>query len=70
MNATGTRTTIIVSPYGTRHAPRRSFDGVFVRRLGWRVTLCGALAERGWSQRIAYGYVDCKNCLGMLERGR
>jgi len=68
MNATGTRTTIIVSPYGTRHAPRRAFDGKFVRRYGYWLTLCGQIAERGWSQRVAYGYVDCRNCLKMLDR--
>lgn len=68
MNAIGTRTPVIVSPYGMRHAPRRTFDGRFVRRMDWRVTLCGAIAEQGWSQRIAYGYVDCKTCLGVMER--
>lgn len=68
MNASGTRTTVIVSPYGTRHAPRRTPEGRFIRRFDWRLTLCGQLAEHGWTQRIVYGYVDCKSCLGRLER--
>lgn len=68
MNATGTRTTVIVSSYGTRHAPRKTLEGRFVRRLDWRVTLCGQIAESGWSQRIVYGYVDCRTCVAMIER--
>jgi hypothetical protein len=68
MNATGTRTAIIISPSGRKHAARSTLARGFVRRLGWRVTLCGQIAELGWSQRIAYGYVDCRTCLGVMER--
>jgi hypothetical protein len=62
------KTTVIVSPSGKEHAPRKTFEGGFVRRNGRRVTLCGQVAELGWSQRIVYGYVDCRTCLGVMER--
>ena len=69
MNATGTRTAVIVSPYGTRHAVRKNTLGGDIRRLDWRVTLCGQMADHGWSQGRVYGYVDCRNCLKTMERG-
>lgn len=67
VNVTGQRTEIIVSPYGTTHAPRKFPWGGYMRRLDWRLTLCGQIAEHGWSQRRRYGYVTCRNCIKRLE---
>lgn len=67
-NVTGTRTEIIISPIGVHHAPRRNaITGRYLRRLDWRLTACGVIADHGWSQRRRFGYVDCRNCLKRLE---
>ena len=68
MNITGTRTEIITSPYGTLHLPRRTPLGAYARRYGWRLTLCGQIAEHGWSQHRRFGYPDCRNCIRMKEQ--
>lgn len=73
-NVTGTRTEIIVSPGcsrnpgGRSHAPKKDLWGRYVRRMDWRVTACGQIADALWSQRRQYGYVDCRNCIAALER--
>ena len=70
MNVTGTRTEIITSGrYGTTHAPKRNaITGKYVRRMDWRLTLCGVVADQGWSQHRRFGYVTCRNCIKQLER--
>jgi hypothetical protein len=67
-NVTGKRRWVIVSPSGVLHAPRRSFDGEYVRRYDWYLTACGQIADYGWSQRRLYGYVECRQCIAWLER--
>jgi hypothetical protein len=66
-NPTGTRTEIIVSTSGMAHAPKRDLFGNYVRRYRWRITVCGQLAEYGWSQHREFGYVECRSCVRMLE---
>jgi len=48
------------------HAVR---EGAF--RYGFRVTVCGQVAERitGWDQRVRHGVIDCKTCLRVLSLG-
>jgi len=49
------------SPYATMHAVR---EGAF--RYGYRVTVCGQIAERGWDQRVRHAAIDCGTCLRVL----